>query len=82
MKRLLVIGCWADLGLCSEQFALNWARPCDNSSFHARCIRFWNTVNNMPLSCIDTGSQALGTEALHGLCTPKTDSVSLAVRGV
>ncbi|CAE7340626.1 FZR1 [Symbiodinium natans] len=22
-----------------------------------RCIRFWNTVNNMPLSCIDTGSQ-------------------------
>ncbi|CAK9037070.1 Protein FIZZY-RELATED 2 (Cell cycle switch protein CCS52A1) [Durusdinium trenchii] len=22
-----------------------------------RCIRFWNTVNNMPLSSIDTGSQ-------------------------
>jgi len=22
-----------------------------------RCIRFWNTVNNTPLSCVDTGSQ-------------------------
>ena len=28
------------------------------SPFRVRCIRFWNTVNNMPLSCIDTGSQA------------------------